>query len=187
VSTKELELYAPPVKLDDWLISVGSDWAREKTPSVVSKVATRIFFKFISFPFLFLWNNGKNDTNRLTVQKNSYIIAYSIIYTKRIDMTIYAMKLITGEDVLAAIDSETETEFVLENPVGIAVVRGQNGQPNVGFAPFPLHAAQVKDATISIAKKHIVYYYEPAEDFITNYNQLFGSGIVLPNKQIITG
>jgi hypothetical protein len=95
-------------------------------------------------------------------------------------MKIIALKLITGEDLLGAIESESETEFVLENPVGIAVVRGKDGQPNVGFSPFPLHAEQKKDSTIAIAKKNVVYSYVPAEDFITNYNQIFGSGIVLP-------
>lgn len=102
-------------------------------------------------------------------------------------MKILAMKLITGEDILAEVDTESETEFVLVNPVGIAVVRGRDGTPNVGFAPFPLHAEQNTGATIAIAKKHVVYSYTPAEDFINNYNQIFGSGIVLPSKQIITG
>jgi len=100
-------------------------------------------------------------------------------------MNIIAMKLITGEDVLGEVQTESETEFVIENPVGIAVVRGPTGQPNVGFAPFPLHAPQEKGSTITLAKKNVVYYYVPAEDFITNYKQVFGAGIVLPNKQLI--
>jgi hypothetical protein len=54
VSTKELELYAPPVKLEDWLINGGSDCARDRTLSADNKLAARIFLKFISFPFLFL-------------------------------------------------------------------------------------------------------------------------------------
>jgi hypothetical protein len=103
-------------------------------------------------------------------------------------MNILAMKLITGEEVLSEIESQSETEFVLVNPVGIAVVRGKDGQPNVGFAPFPIHGEQKTGSTIALAKKHIVYYYTPAEDFITNYKQIFGSGIVVPpQKQIITG
>jgi len=101
-------------------------------------------------------------------------------------MDIIVLKLITGEDVLGEVQSSTETEWIIENPVGIAVVRGQNGQPNVGFAPFPIHAPQVKGSIISLHKKHVVYHYTPAEDFITNYNQIFGSGIVLPpTKQLI--
>ena len=102
-------------------------------------------------------------------------------------MDIKLFKLINGEEVLGELESESETEYVLSNPVGIAIVRGKDGQPNVGFAPFPLHAEQKKGETIAFSKKNVVYCYVPAEDFINNYNQIFGSGIVLPNKQIITG
>jgi len=103
-------------------------------------------------------------------------------------MKILAFKLVTGEDLLGEIESESETEFVLVNPVGIAVVRGKDGQPSVGFSPFPIHGEQKTDVTIALVKKHIVYSYVPAEDFISNYNQIFGSGLIVPPKQqIITG
>jgi hypothetical protein len=102
-------------------------------------------------------------------------------------MKILALKLITGEDVLGEIESESESEFVIENPVGIAVVRGKDGQPNIGFSPFPLHAEQKTGATVAINKKNVVYSYVPAEDFINNYNQIFGSGIIVSKQQIITG
>jgi hypothetical protein len=103
-------------------------------------------------------------------------------------MNILALKLITGEEILGEIESESETEFVLVNPVGIAVIRGKDGQPSVGFAPFPIHAEQKTGATVALAKKNVVYSYVPAEDFINNYNQIFGSGIVLPpQKSLITG
>jgi len=103
-------------------------------------------------------------------------------------MKIIALKLVTGEDVLGEIESQDETMLVLTNPVGIAVVRGKDGQPNIGFSPFPIHSEQKKDSIILFAHKHIVYTYTPAEDFITNYKQIFGSGIIVPGKQqIITG
>jgi len=103
-------------------------------------------------------------------------------------MNILAFKLITGEDFLGEIESESETEFVVINPVGIAVVRGKDGQPNIGFSPFPIHAEQKSGATIAIAKKNVVYSYTPAEDFIRNYDQIFGAGIIVPpQKSLITG
>jgi len=103
-------------------------------------------------------------------------------------MKILVMKLVTGEEVLGEIESESESEFVVCNPVGIAIVRGKDGQPNVGFAPFPLHAEQKTGATVALNKKSVVYSYVPAEDFVNNYNQIFGSGIVLPpTKSLITG
>ena len=102
-------------------------------------------------------------------------------------MTIKVLKLISGEDVLG--DAEIRLgEWHITNPVGIAVVRGKDGSPNVGLTPFPLHAPQTKDAKIAILLTSVLYSYVPAEDFINNYNQIFGSGIVLPTpKQIITG
>jgi hypothetical protein len=103
-------------------------------------------------------------------------------------MDIQILKLVTGEEVLSEIESQSETEYVLSNPVGIAVVRGKDGQPSVGLAPFPLHAEQKKDATIAISKRSVVYSYVPAEDFISNYKQIFGAGfIVPPQKSLITG
>ena len=103
-------------------------------------------------------------------------------------MNILAMKLITGEDILGEIESQSETEFVLVNPVGIAIVRGKDGNPNIGFSPFPLHAEQKSGATIAIPKRNVVYCYTPAEDFVNNYNQIFGSGIVVPpEKKLIVG
>lgn len=103
-------------------------------------------------------------------------------------MNIIALKLSTGEDILGEVESESETEFVLENPVGITVVRGREGSPSIGFSPFPLHAEQKTGATIALAKKHVVYSYVPAQDFIDNYEQIFGSGLIVPKQQsIITG
>lgn len=104
-------------------------------------------------------------------------------------MKVVAFKLITGEDFLGEIESQSETEYVILNPVGIAVVRNkQTGEPQVGFSPFPIHAEQKSDTTIAIAKKHVVYSYTPGEDFVSNYEQIFGAGIIVPPQQkIITG
>lgn len=99
------------------------------------------------------------------------------------------MKLVTGEELIGEVKSQNGGEMVIKNPLGIAIVRGQVGQPpNVGFAPFPIHAEQKPDSTIALRLEHIVYYYVPAEDFIKNYDQIFGTGIILPGQQqIITG
>ena len=48
-------------------------------------------------------------------------------------MKIYAMKLITGEEVIGEVESHTDIEMVIKNPLGIAIVRGKDGTPNVGF------------------------------------------------------
>ena len=103
-------------------------------------------------------------------------------------MDIYILKLVTGEEVLGeVVDTDRDGYWRLRNPVGVAIVRGQDGQPNVGFAPFPIHAEQKSGFEIDIAMSNVVYSYVPAEDFINNYDQIFGTGIVLPNKKLIVG
>jgi hypothetical protein len=99
---------------------------------------------------------------------------------------VLVLKLVTGEDIMAEVESG-ELGYKVINPVRIAVMPGPNGQPNVGFAPWPIHADQEKDSEYIIAKKHVVYEYSPAQEYLNNYNQIFGSGIVLPpTKQLIT-
>jgi len=102
-------------------------------------------------------------------------------------MNIKAFKLITGEEVLSEVENESEFDYHIVNPVGISVVRGKDGRPNVGFSPFPIHAEQKTGSKMTLAKMNVVYEYVPAEDFIENYNSIFGAGIVLPNKDLILG
>ena len=101
-------------------------------------------------------------------------------------MDIKAIKLVTGEDILGEYVSAEVGRFRLKNPVGIAVVRGPDGKPSVGFSPFPLHGTQEKNAEFDFDGNHVVYSYEPAEDYCKNYEEVFGSGIILPNKKLIT-
>jgi hypothetical protein len=104
-------------------------------------------------------------------------------------MSIQVLKLTNNEEVLGESElSISGKYYTIKNPVGISIVRGKDGQPNIGFSPFPLHAEQTKDSTIDIPSTSVVYCYKPAQDFIDNYNQVFGLGIVLPKqKEIILG
>ena len=102
-------------------------------------------------------------------------------------MEIKVLKLVTGEEVLGEVTGRDPDMITLKNPVGIAIMRGQDGQPNIGFAPFPLHAEQKSGSTQIFKIEHIVYQYEPAEDFKTNYDQLFGTGLITPSKKLIVG
>ena len=99
-------------------------------------------------------------------------------------MNIMAHKLSTGEEVLGETEiDDLSDEIKITNPVGIAIVRGNDGKPNVGFSPFPLHAEQKPNSTIVFHRKNVVYSYIPADDFVQNYNQIFSSGIIVPPKK----
>lgn len=100
-------------------------------------------------------------------------------------MQIVAIKLVTGEDILGEIVVNDTSGMRLKNPVGIAVVRGKDGGTSIGFSPFPIHSEPQIDLEVGFEYSHIVYSYLPAKDFINNYNQIFGAGIIVPENKIV--
>ena len=103
-------------------------------------------------------------------------------------MKIKLCKLVSGEEVMGEDVSDSLDKVRLQNPVRIATVRGQDGNPNVGFAPFPTFADEVPGQVVEFDRHHVLYSYVPATDFCKNYEQIFGLGLILPTeKQIITG
>jgi hypothetical protein len=102
-------------------------------------------------------------------------------------MNIMGIKLVTGEEVIADADRLSDGRLLLRNAVQLRMAPPQvaGGQPGLGFTPFPAFA--VEKENIAIEPLHIVYTYSPDESIKHNYNQMFGSGIITPSKQIITG
>lgn len=100
---------------------------------------------------------------------------------------IKGIKLVTGEEVISKVANLPDGRLALENPVQLRVVPPQiaGSQPSMGFVPFP--AFGVQNEKIFVEPLHIVYTYTPDEQIVANYNQMFGSGIITPSKQIITG
>lgn len=100
-------------------------------------------------------------------------------------MSIKCVRLITGEDILAEVSSDKESNSViLNNPVQVSIVLSRTGgeQPSFRIIPFPLVST---DKTIEISRSNIIFECEPAEEFIHQYNSLFGAGIVVPPNNII--
>jgi hypothetical protein len=107
---------------------------------------------------------------------------------KGVIMNVLMLKLVTGEEVLGELVSKDDSTVTLKNVVGVAVVRGKDGNPNVGFTPFPIHAEPEANIERVFQVKHIVYQYDPAPDFKKNYDQIFGAGIIVPEeKKLILG
>lgn len=97
-------------------------------------------------------------------------------------MNIKCLKLVTGEDIVSEVEDNVDS-VTLKNPVQVSMVPSRNtGQPTFGFIPFPIAS---KDKELTISKVHIIFECNPAEDFETQYNSLFGSGIITPPKDII--
>jgi len=85
-------------------------------------------------------------------------------------MDIRLLKLVTGEDVIANVEEIEGNTWTLKNPTKIMAT-----PEGVGMGP--LHPF-LKEGTVAIDAKHIVYQ-GPVETEIQNaYNSQFGSGIV---------
>ena len=96
--------------------------------------------------------------------------------------TIKCLRLVTGEDVMGDVEC-VDGIVTITNPIQVTMVpnRGGSNQPNFGFIPFPLVS---NDKVILIGSNHIVFTCEPAEEFLNQYNSIYG-GIITPSKRII--
>ena len=94
------------------------------------------------------------------------------------------IKLVSGEELVAEISSETETAVVLVNVVAAVLQRSQQtGGAALGFMPW-MHAA---NGPFTINKSCLICIAEVADEVKNGYNQIFGAGIVVPPQGLITG
>ena len=97
-------------------------------------------------------------------------------------MTVVALKLVTGEELVAEICSETENMVEFKNPVACVMQRRQDG-PALGFMPW----MQASNGPFVVSKDKILCSADVADEVKNGYNQIFGAGIVVPPQQLITG
>jgi hypothetical protein len=99
-------------------------------------------------------------------------------------MTIKVVKLVSGEELVVEITDENDSSVTFKNPVAAVLQRSQQtGGAALGFMPW-MHAA---DGPFTVARDKIVCVANVAEEVKNGYNQIFGAGIVVPPKTLITG
>ena len=89
------------------------------------------------------------------------------------------IRLITGEEIIAEVLDWKNGVLTIQNAL---VVIPQQGQ--VGFAPWAT-VINPDMPEIGLDMKHVIYSVEVAEPVVKQYNEIFGSNIVLPEKQLI--
>jgi|TARA_X000001316_G_C909633_1_gene25303 hypothetical protein len=87
------------------------------------------------------------------------------------------LRIVTGEEVIAELLSETEDTITVQN--GLAVLPTNNG---VGFAPWATVISK-ENPEITISKTHLVYVAEVQEDVCKKYNEMFGSKLITPDSK----
>lgn len=97
-------------------------------------------------------------------------------------MNVVALKLISGEEVIAELVEDLGDKIVAKNVVAVLLQKAEKGNV-IGFYPFMPYLA--KNSTITFSMANIVVKEEVGEELKNEYSELFG-GIVTPTKQIIT-
>ena len=105
-------------------------------------------------------------------------------------MNVKLLRLKSGEDIIADVTLvDTEDTIKLENPAMLMPIPGHahGGQVSMGFGPW---APFSDDKQFEIPRDWLVYISTPNMDRRNQDNQMFGSGIVVPDmkvgKQLLT-
>jgi hypothetical protein len=96
---------------------------------------------------------------------------------------VQILKMIGGDELLAEIVAQTETHYTVKNPVRVVVMpsKANPQQPTVGFAPW---AEFSEEKQFTIHRAHVIVTMKPVQEFVNQYNSMFG-GIVAPSSKLI--
>ena len=92
-----------------------------------------------------------------------------------IDVKLF--RIITGEEVVAELVSETEDTVTVKN--GLVVLPSAQ---NVGFAPWATVINREKPE-ITVNRNHIVYIAELDSTIRNKYNEIYGNKLVTPEEK----
>ena len=93
------------------------------------------------------------------------------------------VKLVSGEELVVEITEDNNDSVTFKNPLLAVLQRTKTGEGALGFMPW-MHAA---NGPFNVSKHNIVCIANVADEVKNGYNQIFGAGIVVPPKQLITG
>ena len=92
-------------------------------------------------------------------------------------MAVKLLRLKSGEDIVTDVKDEN-IEYTTINVQAMLVPMGGEGQQmQMALAPWLPFS---DDKEFEIPTDWILITSEPAQDIVNNYNQMFGSGIVVP-------
>mgnify|MGYP003660828139 CR=1 FL=1 len=94
-------------------------------------------------------------------------------------MAVKLLRLKSGEDIVAEhVQGKIGQNITIENPAMLMPMSdGRGNQVQVGLAPWMPFSAEKR---FDVPGDWVLLLTEPAPDIVNNYNQVFGSGIVVP-------
>ena len=98
-------------------------------------------------------------------------------------MNLKLLRLRSGEDVICEVLKEGVEYIKIKNPAMLMPVGGQGQQMQMGMAPWMPFSEQNE---FEIPRDWLVVMSDVVKDIANNYNQIFGSGIVMPDVKVDT-
>lgn len=99
-------------------------------------------------------------------------------------VNVKLLKIMNGDELVSEVTNETDTHITLKNPVRMVVMptKADPKTPTVGFAPWGEFSDE-KEFTIH--KAHVIVTMKPVQEFVNNYNAMFGGIVAAPSKLIV--
>ena len=98
-------------------------------------------------------------------------------------MNLKLLRLRSGEDVICEVLKESAEFIYIKNPAMLMPVGSQGQQMQMGMAPWMPFSEQNE---FEIPRDWLVVMSDVVKDIANNYNQIFGSGIVVPDVKVDT-
>jgi hypothetical protein len=97
-------------------------------------------------------------------------------------MNIKLVRLVTGEDILTEYAEDGSGNAVFTNPLIVYIRQTDTGVPSVGMNQWVPYASS-KEFVVSQDK--IVFVVDAAADLTSQYDKVFGSGIIMPQQSLV--
>ena len=98
-------------------------------------------------------------------------------------MNLKLLRLRSGEDVICEVLKESAELIFIKNPAMLMPVGSQGQQMQMGMALWMPFSEQNE---FEIPRDWLVVMSDVVQDIANNYNQIFGSGIVVPDVKVDT-
>jgi hypothetical protein len=92
------------------------------------------------------------------------------------------LKLVTGEEIVGELKDGSADTMRIENPCVLGIGMASNGKASLQMQPMLLFSEQ---KVVELKKDHILYTVSVATEIKNKYNEIYGSGIVVPKTSPI--
>ena len=97
-------------------------------------------------------------------------------------LNIKIVRLTSGEELIAKVEQVDDISYILNKPAILI----PTGKDQLAFGQW-LPYADIKDG-IEILSTYVVFVVDPMEEMAAQYEEAFGSGLVVPKKSgVISG